>query len=268
MNEKGEFFPQRQEARPRGIEVGLGEVETKSVNVQLSLITPDGEPVAWLARAPGMAQAPLCEFRLRARFSQEGALAEQEALCLCVAPEFGAEARRSVAAARSQSWPGHSSNDQVWAQSGRKTSGKVNSLGEASAMIARAPLVPGQSPRMQHRTVMVPVQMVLRSPSPPHGRQMLAGPPAGGSPASYGCMQGLSFHPPPVDRRGDPAARLRPAHCAAWAHDHPRRRMDDVEELAESAKATPRLVPRVLPQDLQAQPAARHLPVHAFVRCP
>ena len=267
MNEKGEFFPQRQEARPRGIEVGLGEVETKSVNVQLSLITPDGEPVAWLARAPCMAQAPLCEFRLRARFSQEGALAEQEALCLCVAPEFGAEARRSVAAARSQSWPGHSSNDQVWAQSGRKASGKVNSLGEASAMIARAPLVPGQSPRMQHRTVMVPVQMVLRSPSPPHGRQMLAGPP-GGSPASYGCMQGLSFHPPPVDRRGDPAARLRPAHCAAWAHDHPRRRMDDVEELAESAKATPRLVPRVLPQDLQAQPAARHLPVHAFVRCP
>ena len=90
---------------------------------------------------------------------------------------------------------------------------------------------------MQPRTVMVPVQMLLRSPSPQH-RQMLG--PAG---SAYG-RQGLSFHAPLVDRRVEAA---RPSHCAAWAQEHPRRRED---EEPPSAKATPRLVHRVLAHDL------------------
>lgn len=50
VKENGDFLPLRQ------------EVETKSVNVQLNLITPDGEP------------APFCDFNLKARFSQDGTM--------------------------------------------------------------------------------------------------------------------------------------------------------------------------------------------------
>jgi len=59
VNDNGDFLPLRQ------------EVETKSVNVQLNLITPDGEP------------APFCNFQLKARFSQDGSLSTENALSLC-----------------------------------------------------------------------------------------------------------------------------------------------------------------------------------------
>eukprot|EP00434_Breviolum_minutum_P027874 symbB.v1.2.024659.t1/scaffold2352.1/size103767/5 len=68
VNDNGDFLPLRQ------------EVETKSVNVQLNLITPDGEP------------APFCNFQLKARFSQDGSLSTENALSLCLEPGiFGAE---------------------------------------------------------------------------------------------------------------------------------------------------------------------------------
>lgn len=52
VNEQGDFMPLRQ------------EVETKSVNVHFSLITPDGEP------------APHCDFELKPRFAPDGTAAE------------------------------------------------------------------------------------------------------------------------------------------------------------------------------------------------
>jgi len=47
------------------------QVETKSVNVNLRLITPYGEP------------APDCEFELRARFNEDGTLSEDSGLSFC-----------------------------------------------------------------------------------------------------------------------------------------------------------------------------------------
>eukprot|EP00913_Durusdinium_trenchii_P026427 g24793.t1 len=66
VNEQGDFMPLRQ------------EVETKSVNVHFSLITPDGEP------------APHCDFELKPRFAPDGTAAEALSLPMITRAPDGA----------------------------------------------------------------------------------------------------------------------------------------------------------------------------------
>ncbi|CAJ1368801.1 unnamed protein product [Effrenium voratum] len=205
------------------------QVETKSVNVDLSLITPDGEP------------APFCQFLLKARFTQDGAMSSDDglSLCCCLRVSF-------VNASPPQSPSGP--HQRV--------------LRSPSPVLVRAPdALRAHSASPPRRMEMSPT-MMFRDPrqrSPTDSTLTFDQVEPGR------IFQGRSAIDPV-------ASRSRGVPCAAWAHKHPYqtvKMLDSVAEGQESAVSTdirsptiqsPRILNRQLVQVAESRPLEKRMP--------